>query len=93
MRLLSVTTGLCLDARVETQALETAIIDAQSGREVSWCDLNSRVDKIARGLLAKGLKKGDRLGIWAPNSIDWVTCFLAAAKTGIIALWVMLPTY
>ncbi|EMU6536068.1 AMP-binding protein [Escherichia albertii] len=86
MRLLSVTTGLCLDARVETQALETAIIDAQSGREVSWCDLNRRVDKIARGLLAKGLKKGDRLGIWAPNSIDWVTCFLAAAKTGIIAL-------
>lgn len=53
MRLLSVTTGLCLDARVETQALETTIIDAQSGREVSWCDLNSRVDKIARGYWLK----------------------------------------
>lgn len=86
MSLLSVTTGTCLDARVEIQASDIAVIDYHSGRALTWQSLGDNIDEIAKGLLAKGLKKGDRLGIWAPNSIEWIACFLAAAKIGVVTV-------
>lgn len=86
MSLLSVTTGECLDAWVETQASDIAIVDSHTGQMLTWSVLHERVDEVAKGLLAKGLQKGERLGIWSSNSIEWIVCFLAAAKTGIIAV-------
>lgn len=50
----------------------------------SYKQLNKKVDMLATGLLALGLKKGDRLGIWGPNSSEWVITQLATAKVGII---------
>jgi fatty-acyl-CoA synthase len=46
--------------------------------------LNERVDALARGLLGAGLRKGDRVGIWAPNCAEWVLVQFATAKAGII---------
>ncbi|MPC36053.1 Acyl-CoA synthetase family member 2, mitochondrial [Portunus trituberculatus] len=43
-----------------------------------------RSDRIAAGLLALGLEPGDRLGIWGPNSYEWVLTQFAAAKAGLI---------
>ncbi|MEO3990935.1 AMP-binding protein [Pseudocitrobacter cyperus] len=86
MGLLSITTGEGLDACVEKHASTTAIIEGRSGKAMTWRSLSCAVDDIAKGLLAKGLRKGDRLGIWAPNSLEWVICFLAAAKIGVIVV-------
>lgn len=44
----------------------------------------SQVDQAAAGLLALGLKEGDRLGMWGPNTYEWILIQFATAKAGII---------
>jgi fatty-acyl-CoA synthase len=39
---------------------------------------------VARGLLARGVKKGDRVGVWAPNRHEWVVLQYATARMGAI---------
>jgi len=52
------------------------------------------VDDLAAGLLAMGLKRGDRVGIWGPNMREWVITQFATAKAGLILvsskLWLVL---
>lgn len=43
-----------------------------------------QVDQAAAGLLALGLRKGDRLGMWGPNRYEWVLMQFATAQAGII---------
>lgn len=43
-----------------------------------------QVDHAAAGLLALGLKKGDRLGMWGPNKYEWVLMQFATAQAGIV---------
>lgn len=43
-----------------------------------------QVDQAAAGLLALGLQKGDRLGMWGPNIYEWILLQFATAKAGII---------
>ena len=43
-----------------------------------------QVDNLAAGLLAMGLKRGDRVGIWGPNMREWVITQFATAKAGLI---------
>jgi fatty-acyl-CoA synthase len=50
----------------------------------SWSELRTRVDAVAAGLLQRGLKPGDRVGIWAPNCAEWVVVQFATAKAGLI---------
>lgn len=50
-----------------------------------------QVDKAASGLLSLGLRKGDRLGMWGPNSYAWVLIQLATAQAGIILVRRGLP--
>ena len=42
------------------------------------------MDDLATGLLAMGLKRGDRVGMWGPNMKEWVITQFAAAKAGLI---------
>lgn len=46
--------------------------------------IHLQVDHLAAGLLALGLQKGDRLGIWGPNTYEWILFQFATAKAGII---------
>jgi fatty-acyl-CoA synthase len=57
-----------------------------SDRNLRWTygEFDRRVDDLAKGLLAIGLKKGDHVGIWAPNIPDWNTLLFATARTGMI---------
>ena len=54
----------------------------------TYADFSKRVDNLAKGLLAIGLRKGDHLGIWATNVPDWLTFLFATAKIGIITVTV-----
>lgn len=49
---------------------------------LSFADLHHRVREVARGYVACGLRPGDRVVIWAPNSIDWVVASLAVSYAG-----------
>jgi fatty-acyl-CoA synthase len=55
-------------------------------QEVRWTysELDERVDRVARALVAAGLGPGDRMGIWSPNCAEWVLVQFASAKAGIV---------
>ncbi len=63
-----------------------------SGRRWTWAELDRDVDALARGLMAAGLGKGDRVGIWAPNCAEWTLVQYATAKAGIVLVNVN-PSY
>ena len=62
---------------------DAAVFPAQ-GERLSWYDLDRRVDALAAGFLALGLGKGDRVGIWSPNRIEWLLTQFATARIGAI---------
>ncbi|GAC1610751.1 MAG: AMP-binding protein [Mycobacteriales bacterium] len=61
-----------------------ALVDRATGRRWTYASLDADVDRLARALMASGLNKGDRVGIWAPNSGEWVLVQYATAKAGIV---------
>jgi acyl-CoA synthetase (AMP-forming)/AMP-acid ligase II len=54
----------------------------QDGEEVSFLELLRRVRRAARGYVALGLQPGERVCVWAPNSIGWVVAALATTYAG-----------
>ena len=52
-----------------------------AGRTPNW---TPKIDVVARGLMALGIEKGDRVGIWAPNCAEWTIVQYATAKIGAI---------
>ncbi|GAA5613400.1 AMP-binding protein [Streptomyces platensis] len=61
-----------------------ALVEVASGRRWTYAELGRAVDEVALGLLAKGVTKGDRVGIWAPNCAEWVLVQFATARIGAI---------
>jgi fatty-acyl-CoA synthase len=61
-----------------------AVVESATGRRLSYAELDAAVDGLARGLLALDLAAGDRVGIWAPNCIDWMLLQYATARVGVI---------
>lgn len=61
-----------------------ALVEVATGRRWTYVELGAEVDAVARGLMALGVAKGDRVGIWAPNCAEWVMLQLATAKIGAI---------
>ncbi len=47
---------------------------------------NEKVNQLASGFKNIGLNKGDRIGIWSPNSAQWYITLLAAAKAGLVSV-------
>ena len=62
---------------------EAVVFNAQ---DVRWdyAEFAAEVDRLAAGLLALGLDKGDRIGIWAPNRSEWLLTQFATARVGLI---------
>lgn len=53
-------------------------------KRFSWEELSDAVDALAAGLLALGLRKGDRIGIWSPNRWEWLVTQFGTARIGLI---------
>jgi fatty-acyl-CoA synthase len=51
---------------------------------LTYAELDATVDDLARSLLAIGIEKGDRVGVWSPNSVEWVLIQYATARIGAI---------
>ncbi|HKB18879.1 MAG TPA: AMP-binding protein [Candidatus Dormibacteraeota bacterium] len=62
---------------------EALVVPHQSYR-ATYRELVAQCEEIARGLMARGVKKGDRVGIWAPNRYEWVVAQYATAAMGAI---------
>ncbi|MAY87311.1 MAG: AMP-binding protein [Pseudooceanicola sp.] len=61
-----------------------ALVFCETGARLTYYDLDRRVDALAGGFLALGVEKGDRVGIWAPNRLEWVLTQFATARIGAV---------
>ncbi|WP_127501601.1 AMP-binding protein [Actinoplanes solisilvae] len=82
--LLGETIGANLERTVARFGGREALVDVAAGRRWTYAEFDADVDRLARGLLARGIEKGDRVGIWAPNCAEWVITQYATAKIGAI---------
>lgn len=90
--LLHSTIGECLLKTVERFPDREAVVFKEDGVRKTFAQFQQDVDRAAAGLLALGLQKGDRLGMWGPNTYEWVLFQFATAKAGIILVSVN-PAY
>ena len=56
-----------------------AAIFAADRKTLSWYDLQRQADDVAAALLALGIRRGNRVGIWAPNRLEWLLAQFGAA--------------
>jgi fatty-acyl-CoA synthase len=61
-----------------------ALVSRHQGVRWTYRELQDQCDRFARALLALGLRKGDRVGIWSPNHVEWVVAQFATPKIGVI---------
>jgi len=90
--LLETTIGEALDQAASAWGSDLALVSRHQGIRWTWAELNAEVDRIATGLLARGVAKGDRVGIWAPNCAEWAVIQFATAKIGAILVTIN-PAY
>ncbi len=62
---------------------EALVVPYQKVR-LTYAEFAAEVDRVARGLLALGVNRGDRIGIWSPNNAEWVLVQFATARIGAI---------
>ncbi len=77
----------CLDRHLATQGDKTALIfEADDGMvsKISYLELHARVSQFANGLKSRGIKKGDRVVIYMPMSVEAVVAMQACARIGAI---------
>ncbi len=82
--LLTETISANLDATVARFPDREALVDRAQGIRWTYAEFAAEVDRLARALLAAGVAKGDRVGIWAPNCAEWTLVQYATAKIGAI---------
>ncbi|XP_037134115.1 medium-chain acyl-CoA ligase ACSF2, mitochondrial isoform X1 [Syngnathus acus] len=90
--LLNATVGEALVRAADTWPDREAVVFVQDGVRKTFADFNQDVERAASGLLAVGLRPGERLGIWGPNTYEWLLMQFATAKAGIIMVSVN-PAY
>ena len=90
--LLHETIGANLERTVLTYPDAEALVDASACQRWTYAQLNNEIDGLARALIASGIQRGDRVGIWAPNRPEWVLLQYATAKIGAILVTVN-PAY
>jgi fatty-acyl-CoA synthase len=73
-----------LDKTVSRHGSRDAAIFEAEGLRLTWYDLQRKADELAAGLLALGLRRGNRVGIWAPNRHEWLVTQFATARVGLV---------
>ncbi len=86
------TIGVYFDRICEQHPDQDALIVRHQDVRWTYRELQKKVNELATGLLALGIAPGDRVGIWGPNSHEWVMVQLATAKIGAIMVCIN-PAY
>lgn len=86
------TIGRYFDEIVQEHPDNSALLVRHQGISWTYRELQARVDQLASGLLALNVRPGDRVGIWGPNSSEWVLVQLATAKIGAVMVCIN-PAY
>ena len=78
------TMGDVLDRQAERFADRDALVNVETGQRYSYSEFRDEVDRVARGLMALGIQRGQHVGIWATNYSEWVLTQFATAKIGAV---------
>ena len=82
--LIGETIGDLFDRVTEKIPDNEALVSCHQGLRYTYRQLQEACDLLARGLMACGIQKGERVGIWSPNYAEWVITQFATAKIGAI---------
>lgn len=82
--LIEETIGEIFTRAVQRWPEREALVSRHQDIRWSYEEFGRRVDELAAGLLALGLERGDRVGIWAPNLVEWTLTQFATARVGLI---------
>jgi len=82
--LLGLTIGDLFDQTVEKYPDHPALISRHQHIRLTYRELQAQVNLCAKGLMAPGLQKGQRIGIWSPNRAEWCITQFATSKIGAI---------
>ena len=90
--LLEETIGQNLARTVAAHGGRDALVSVEQGLRYTYTEFATEVDRLARGLMAIGVDKGDRVGIWSANYAEWVLVQYATARIGAILVTIN-PAY
>jgi len=80
--------GLTIDEHFQAVAAahgdRDAVVSVPQRRRLTYAELDARVETVARGLAGLGFAKGDRVGVWSTNNIEWLLVQMATARIGAV---------
>ena len=90
--LLGSTIGKFFDYAAGRYAEREAVVSIHQQVRFTYSQLAERVNKLAKAFISAGFQKGDRIGIWSPNNVQWLITQYATAKAGLILVTIN-PAY
>ena len=78
------TIGDMLDIQAERFADRDALVNVETGERFTYAEFRDEVERVSRGLMALGIKRGHHVGIWSTNYSEWVLTQFATAKIGAV---------
>lgn len=82
--LLEVTIGEQLRRTAERVGDSVAVVSCHQTRRLTWAQLDTMADRVARGLWSIGIRKSDRVGVWSSNCVEWVMLQMGCARAGAV---------
>jgi fatty-acyl-CoA synthase len=80
--LLELTIGDLLRRTAERFPDRLAVASCHQGKRLTWAGLSEEADRVARGLWSLGIRRGDRVGLWSTNCIEWIVMHMGCARAG-----------
>jgi len=80
--LLELTIGALLDRTADRFGDRLAVASCHQSKRLTWAELSAEADRVARGLWALGIRRGDRVGLWSTNCIEWIVMHMGCARAG-----------
>ncbi len=80
--LLEMTIGSLLHRTADRYGDRLAVASRHQERRLTWAELSEQADRVARGLWSLGIRRGDRVGLWSTNCIEWLMMHMGCARAG-----------
>jgi len=90
--LLELTIGDLLHRTAGLYPDRLAVASRHQGKRLTWAQLSAEADRVARGLWALGIRRGDRVGLWSTNCLEWIVMHMGCGRAG-AALVNVNPSY
>jgi fatty-acyl-CoA synthase len=90
--LLELTVGDLLHRTASRYPGNLAVASLHQSKRMTWAELSDAADRVARGLWSLGIRRGDRVGLWSRNCIEWLMMHMGCGRAG-VALVNVNPAY